>query len=56
MDEKNQWIFRWICRCIIANIIINGAGILSGFITKEMILPIVIISSSVSLLDNIKRK
>ena len=56
MEEKKHWIFRWMCRCIIVNIIINGVGVLTGFITKEMILPIVIISSVVALLDNLKRK
>ena len=56
MEEKKHWIFRWMCRCIIVNIIINGVGVLTGFITKEMIIPIVIISSVVALLDNLKRK
>ena len=40
MEEKKHWIFRWMCRCIIVNIIINGVGVLTGFITKEMIIPI----------------
>lgn len=56
MEEKKHWIFRWMCRCIIVNVIINGVGVLTGFITKEMIIPIVIISSVVALLDNLKRK
>ena len=56
MEEKKHWIFRWMCRCIIVNIIINGVGVLTGFITKEMIIPIVIISSVVALLDYLKRK
>ena len=45
-----------MCRCIIVNVIINGVGVLIGFITKEMIIPIVIISSVIALLDNLKRK
>ena len=56
MEEKKHWTFRWMCRCIIVNIIINGVGVLTGFITKEMIIPIVIISSVAALLDNLKRK
>lgn len=56
MGEKNQWLFRWMCRCIVVNIIVNGVGVLVGFITKEMIIPIVVISSVVSLFSNLKRK
>ena len=37
MEEKKHWIFRWMCRCIIVNVIINGVGVLIGFITKERI-------------------
>ena len=56
MEEKRYWSIRWMWSCIIVNIIINGVGVLTGFITKEMIIPIVIISSVVALLDNLKRK
>ena len=44
MEEKKHWIFRWMCRCIIVNIIINGVGVLTGFITKEMILNIITVN------------